>query len=106
MFLFRWLDRPPEDFVEESTVSQATTDLPAADTNQRLRWNLNSLHTALNAERQQRELTWRELADELGCTPARLTNLKTAKLADLALVVGVAQWLAAPTARFIYAADS
>ena len=49
-------------------------------------------------------MTWAELAAELGYTPARLTNLKAAKLADLALVMDVTRWLGRPAAEFIYPA--
>ena len=50
-------------------------------------------------------MTWTQLAGELRCTPARLTNLKTAKLADLALVMAITQWLARPASDFIHPAD-
>lgn len=58
----------------------------------------------LNARRQQDRLTWAALAAELGCTPARLTNLRTARLADLALTMRVTQYLERPAAAFIHAA--
>ncbi len=42
------------------------------------------------------------LAAELGCTPARLTNLRTARLADMDLALRVTQWLGRPAAAFIH----
>ncbi len=105
LFLFRWLDRPPEDFVRTSSVDPGRTALPRTDDDHRLRWNLSQLHAALNDERRGRGMTWAVLAGELGCTPGRLTNLKTAKLADLALVMTITQWLGRPAAEFIQPAD-
>ena len=79
---------------------------PAArgKTGGRLRWDLNQLHTALNEQRQERGLAWSELAQELGCTPSRLTNLRTARMADMGLTMRVTQWLGKPAAEFIHAA--
>lgn len=105
LFLFRWLDRPPEDFVPRSSVDPGRTALPSTDADHRLRWNLRELHSALNNERRDLGVTWAELAGELGCTPARLTNLKAAKLADLALVMAITQWLGRPATEFIHPAD-
>lgn len=102
LFLFRWLQRPPEDFVRRSTVDPKQAALPRTDADHRLRWDLAELHAALNADRRDRDMTWAELADVLGCTPARLTNLKGAKRADLALVMGITQWLERPARDFVH----
>lgn len=59
----------------------------------------------MNVQRQDRRLTWAELAEELGCTPSRLTNLRTARLADMDLAMRVAQWLGRPSAAFIHPVD-
>ena len=78
--------------------------LPEAGTDSRLRWDLRQLHAALDEERRERGVTWAALADELGCTPARLTNLKTARFADMDLAMRVTQWLGRPAAAFIHPA--
>ena len=88
-----------------STVARHETALPATDADHRLRWNLGDLHATLNNERRGRRMTWAELADELGCTAARLTNLKVARRADLALVMTITQWLERAAAEFIHPAD-
>src|SRR5882724_5364460 len=49
--------------------------LPEAGSDSRLRWDLSELHAALNEARHERRLTWAEVAEELDCTPNRLTNL-------------------------------
>jgi transcriptional regulator with XRE-family HTH domain len=66
---------------------------------------LNELHAALNEQRQRRGLTWAELARELDCTPSRLTNLRTARLADMDLAMRITQWLRRPAAAFIHPAQ-
>jgi transcriptional regulator with XRE-family HTH domain len=63
------------------------------------------LHTVLNEQRRQQNLTWADLAKELDCTPSRLTNLRTARLADMDLAMRITQWLRQPAAAFIYPAQ-
>jgi hypothetical protein len=105
LFMLRWLDRAPEDFLTGPVVDVGDVALPKAGAGSRLRWNLEELHAALNNERRERDLTWAALADELDCTPARLTNLKTARFADMDLAMRVTQWLGRPAASFIHAAQ-
>ena len=105
LFMLRWLDRAPEDFLTGPTIDVGDTRLPRTGPASRLRWNLSELHAALNAERQTRGLAWPELAQLLDCTPSRLTNLRTAHLADMGLVMRVTQWLQRPAADFIHAAQ-
>lgn len=102
LFMLRWLQRAPEDFLTGSVVDVGDVRLPEAGRDSRLRWDLNQLHAALNEQRQQRNLTWAALAEELDCTASRLTNLRTARLADMDLVMRVTQWLRQPAAVFIH----
>jgi hypothetical protein len=104
LFMLRWLNRAPEDFLAGQVIDVGDVRLPEAGADCRLRWDLNQLHTALNEQRRQHELTWTGLAEQLGCTPARLTNLRTARLADMDLVMHVTQWLGRPAATFIHPA--
>lgn len=102
--MLRWLGRAPEEFLTGPAVDVGDTRLPDPGPDSRLRWDLSQLHAALNAQRQQSGLAWKDLAETLGCTPSRLTNLRTARQADLALVMRVTQWLEKPAAKFIHAA--
>jgi hypothetical protein len=97
----RWLRRAPEHFLTGTVVDVGDVRLPEAGTDNRLRWNLNQLHTALNEQREQQNLTWADLAAELDCTPSRLTNLRTARLGDMDLAMRITQWLRQPAAAFI-----
>jgi hypothetical protein len=105
LFLLRWLGRAPEDFLTGPVVDVGDVALPPAGPDARLRWDLNQLYTELNAERQRRTLTWAELARQLDCTPSRLTNLRTARLADMGLTMRVTQWLGRPAAAYIRPAE-
>ncbi len=105
LFMLRWLHRAPEDFLVGVVLDVGDVRLPEAGTDSRLRWDLNQLHGALNEQRREQRLTWAELAEDLGCTPSRLTNLRTARLADMALTMRVTQWLRRPAAAFIHPAQ-
>lgn len=104
LIILRWIDRAPEDFLTRTAVDVGETHLLAAGPDKRLRWDLSLLHGALDGHRHEHGLTWAALARELGCTPNRLTNLKTASLADMDLTMRVTQYIRRPAAAFIYPA--
>lgn len=105
LFMLRWLDKAPEDFLTGPVVDVGNTDLPTADAGQRLRWDLYALYGAIDKQRGGRNLTWVALGREIGCTPQRLTNFKRARQADMALTMRTTQWLGLPAATFIHAVD-
>ncbi|MEO9153441.1 MAG: hypothetical protein ABI243_13655 [Lapillicoccus sp.] len=105
LFMLRWLGRAPEDFLTGPVVEVGDVRLPEAAADRRLRFDLGQLHAALNAQRSQRRLTWAALGAALDCTPSRLTNLRTARLADMDLVMRITQWLRQPAAAFIHPAQ-
>src|SRR4051812_20149559 len=102
LILLRWIHRAPEDFLTGPVVEVGDVRLPHAGPDSRLRWDLGQVHAALDGRRRERRLTWAELAEELDCTPSRLTNLRTARLADMDLTMRVTQWLGHPAARFVH----
>lgn len=101
LFMLRWLGRAPEDFLAGPPRQAGDITLPQPGPDRRLRWDLPRLHGALNQERGERGLTWDGLGQELGCTPGRLTNLRTARMADLELTMRITQWLRRPAVDFI-----
>jgi hypothetical protein len=103
LILLRWIRRAPEDFLTGPVVDVGDVRLPEAGADSRLRWALDQVHAALNERRRERQLTWAELAEELNCTPSRLTNLRTARLADMDLTMRITQWLGKPAAQFVHA---
>jgi hypothetical protein len=104
LIILRWIRRAPEEFLTGPVVDVGDVRLPEAGPDSRLRWDLSQVHAALNERRQERRLTWAEAAAELDCTPSRLTNLRTARLADMDLTMRVTQWLTQPAATFVHAA--
>jgi hypothetical protein len=106
LYLLRWLGQAPERFLAGPVLDVGNVRLPDPGPDSRLRWDLAQLYAALNEERQRQRLTWAGLAEQIGCTPSRLTNLRTARIADMALTMRVTQWLGRPAADFIYAANS
>src|SRR3954452_13882630 len=98
LFLLRWLGRCAEDFVTAPGVDVGNAQPHRAGPGHRLRWNLRELHAALDDERRRRRLTSSALAAELGCTPSRLSGLRTATLTDMELAMRVTQWLGQPAA--------
>lgn len=105
LFMLRWLGRNPEDFLSGPVVDVGDPRLPTAGSDRRLKWDLHQLYAALNNRRRERGLTWAQLGEELGCTPSRLTNLRTARFADMNLAMRITQWLAQPAAAFIRPAE-
>jgi hypothetical protein len=106
LYLLRWLGQPPEEFLVGPVLDVGDVRLPDSGPDCRLRWDLAQLHAALNEERQRQGLTWAALAQQIGCSPSRLTNLRTARMADMALTMRVTQWLRRPAAEFIHPAGS
>lgn len=104
LFMLRWLEQAPEEFLTGPVADVGDVRLPEAGPDHRLRWDLPQLHGVLNEQRREQRLTWAALAEQLGCTPARLTNLRTARLADMDLTMRVTQWLGQPAAAFIHPA--
>ncbi len=104
LYMMRWLGRAPEDFLTGPVIDVGDTTLPAAGPDRRLRWNLGETYLELNSKRHAEGLTWALLAEELGATPARLTNFRTASFADMDLALRVTQWLGRPAAAYIHPA--
>lgn len=103
LIILRWIRRAPEDFLTGPVVDVGDVRLREAGPDSRLRWDLSQLHAALDQRRNERRLTWAALARELQCTPNRLTNLRTARLADMDLTMRITQCLGQPAARFVHA---
>ena len=104
LFMLRWLQKSPEEFLRGGPGVYGKP-LPVAGLDQRLRWKFPPLYEALNTERKERGLTWKELASELGCTTSQLTGIRTARFGmSMVLAMRIVQWLRRPAADFIYAA--
>jgi hypothetical protein len=101
--ILRWLRRSPESFLEESgAVSQPQEILPEPGPGRVLRFNTRAIHAALNEQRLKRELTWKQVADELpGFSAGMLTNLAQGPLIGFPRVMMITQWLDRPAVSFV-----
>lgn len=105
LMLLRWLGRPPEDFLTGAAAAVGDTRLPEAGPDQRLLFDLHALWQVLDRRRSEEQRSLVDIADDLGCTPSRLTNLRTARQADMHLVIRITQLLGLPATRFVRAVD-
>jgi hypothetical protein len=107
LFMLRWLDRSPESFLKGGTFDfdDQRCALPLAGADRRLRWSLKLLYATMDEKRLQEGRTWPQLAAAIGCTPNRLTALRTAKYStDMDLAMRIVQWMGRPAADFVYSA--
>lgn len=102
-----WLGRTPESFVSDiPDADSGPFRLPNLATSQILRWDTHALFLALNAQRQQRQLTWSGVARELrGFTPGMLTNLSKGGRIGFPRVMRLVRWLGKPAVMFTCIAD-
>jgi hypothetical protein len=96
-----WLERSPESFLPGHNAIPGE-QLPQASPGRILRFDTRALHTALDAERSRRSLTWKQVAAELpGFSPSMLTNLADGPLIGFPRVMVLTQWLERPAAAFV-----
>ncbi|WP_395064451.1 hypothetical protein [Paraburkholderia silvatlantica] len=96
-----WLGRTPESFLTGPT-RLPSTPLPEAGPGRVLRFDTRALHSAVNAQRQERGLTWAQAAVELpGFTESMLTNLAHGPLIGFPRVMLPTQWVGQPAAAFV-----
>jgi hypothetical protein len=104
LIFLHWLRRSPESFLPG--VNRTVNRPPHRfGTDRRPRWHLRRLYYALNARRQEMQMSWPEVAQVLGCTPNQLTGIRTARYAiSMKLAMRIVQWLERPSNDFIYLA--
>jgi hypothetical protein len=101
--VLRWLHRTPESFLAgRNAAPEAEETLPDPGRSRILRFDTRALYAALDAERRERGLTWKQAAGELpGFTESMLTNLSTGPLIGFPRVMTLTQWLRRPAASFV-----
>jgi len=103
--MLRWLGQPPECFVPHDT-DLPKAPLPKAGPDRRLRWDIWAMADLLDAERRSRGLTWKQLAQELGCSSNQISGLRRRRYGiSIQLAMRIARWLRRPAADFIVAAQ-
>ena len=70
------------------------------------RLNTGALYAALDAQRSSRELSWRQLAKEVGVSPSTMTRLANGQRPDVDAFAALVRWLGQPADSFLTADDS
>ena len=104
-FIFlQWVGRSPESFLPGASRA-FNRPVRQFGSDRRPRWHLRRLYDALNARRQELQMTWPEVAQELGCTSNQLTGIRRARYAtNMKLAMRIVQWVGQPSIDFIYLA--
>jgi len=104
--MLRWLNRTPESFVpghqQSEGISERLPDIPAGKIS---RFDAKKLYAALDARRIERQMTWPQVAKEVGTNPASLTHLSEGKRVVFPGVMRTFRWLQRPAADFTRASD-
>src|SRR5262245_22485599 len=100
-----WLDRTPESFVPGHRGSEIAARLPKIPPSQVLRFDTRKLHAALDAQREQRTMTWAQVGSELGIGASTLTRLANGGRTTFPDVMRMVGWLEKPAAEFTHASD-
>ncbi|SIR90309.1 helix-turn-helix domain-containing protein [Micromonospora avicenniae] len=64
------------------------------------RINVPALYAALDAARKSKNLSWRQLAAEVGCSPSTMTRLANGYRPDADAFMTLTQWLKMPAEKF------
>jgi hypothetical protein len=101
--VLRWLRRSPESFLTRpNAVPDREEALPEPGPGRILRFDTRALYAAVNEERNERGLTWKQLTAELpGFTENMLTNLSTGPLIGFPHVMVLTQWVGRPAVSFV-----
>ena len=105
--MLRWLNRTPESFVPSHPEAAAEiATLPNVGSDQILRFDTGKLYSALDAQRKERGMSWKEVASEIGgFSAASLTRLSKGGRTGFPHVMRIARWLGRPAACFTRASD-
>jgi hypothetical protein len=98
-----WLGRTPESFLAgRADVLDASKQLPSSGPERILRFDTRAMYEALNAQRMERGLAWKQVTKELpGFTESMLANLASGPLIGFPRVMLLTQWLGREAADFV-----
>lgn len=65
------------------------------------RLDVRSLYLTLESEREQRRLSWRQVAHEAGVGPSTLSRMAQGNRPDVDSFVALVQWLGVPAEQFM-----
>jgi hypothetical protein len=101
--VLRWLRRTPESFLSGEVLTlPASVELPEPGPSRILRFDTRAMFRALDTERANRVMNWKQLAEQLpGFTPGMLRNLANGPLIGFPRAMLIPQWLGRPAAEFV-----
>ncbi len=104
--MLSWLDRSAESFVPGCDTHETGRALLRPDAHRIVRFDAAALHAALDARRVERNLTWPQVAYEVGGASASVL-MRLAKGGRVAFpqVMRVTRWLGQPVASFTRGSD-
>jgi hypothetical protein len=102
--MLAWLGRPPESFVPGMAwhSERAALRKPA---DKRLRFDTRAMYYALNAQRLTRQLSWEQVADEIGVSKGSLLFLAKGGRTGFPKVMRFVEWIGQPVAAFTRVSD-
>ena len=104
--LIQWVGRTPESFTvgAEDFEGELLPD-PGAG-RWRWYWNIPELAAALDSQRMERELTWPQVAAEIGSGPNEIKQLQRTRYGTtISFAMRAARWLERPAASFMWEHD-
>ena len=106
--MLRWLERSPESFMPGFDTAQLNRfKLPSIPPEKVLRFDTERLYNTLNEQRMRREMTWRQVAREIGGVHGiSLSHLSKGKgRIGFPHVMRLTAWLGCPAAQFTRSAE-
>ena len=98
LHLLRWLDKTPESFLIRAQVDES---LPFSAEG-RLYWSMRALADAVSNEKEKRNRTWKQVAQELNCSPNQASGLSKIRYGiNIHRAMKFTQWLHRPSTDFI-----
>src|SRR5579864_2607684 len=70
------------------------------------RLDVAALYVTLDSEREQRRLSWRQVAHEAGVGPSTLSRMAQGNRPDVDSFVALVQWLGVPAEQFMRGAST
>ena len=97
-----WLGRTPESFTSgRDRVARENEILPRVGPSQILRFDTQAIYAALDAQRAERGMLWREVAAEIGgVSAAGLARLAQGGRVGFPDVMRIVEWVGRPVASF------
>ncbi len=102
LHMLRWLNKTPESFLINA---EEQRPLPFSSEKQ-LYWSMTALGNAVAEKKKEEGLTWKQVADELGCTLGQASGIRKLRYGmSVHLAMRITQWLGRPSTEFIRQID-